>query len=188
MNEPTTGTTGAPRAIFRADALQRYLNGREKVVLPRYTTHSVSALLWALVGLLVFAAVTLGLARVPRYTRSAGVVDTAASRVVLFVPAGDLPRLAPGQPVRLWLSSSDAPLDLRISSVEPAPIAPTDARNRFQLDGAAAAVVTGPSAVVTVDMNLGAAARAYAGSIVTALVDTGAQRLLSSVSLFGRGE
>ena len=50
MTEPTNATT-AQRAIFRPEALQRYLQGREKVVLPRYAR--AMSPLWAAIGRLL---------------------------------------------------------------------------------------------------------------------------------------
>lgn len=50
----------AHRAIFRREALQHYMRGLEKTVLPRYAAPPTLALMWILLGLLLTAGVIVG--------------------------------------------------------------------------------------------------------------------------------
>jgi hypothetical protein len=66
------------RVIFRPEALQRYMQGREKTVLPRYVAPPVFALMWALLGLLLITGLIVGLAYAGMAT---AVVETGSERL-----------------------------------------------------------------------------------------------------------
>ena len=59
MDTPMPATK---RTIFRAAALQRYIEGREKAVLPRFVAPPTFLLLWVMLGLLLTAGAVIALA------------------------------------------------------------------------------------------------------------------------------
>jgi hypothetical protein len=181
MNFPGTAT----RPIFRPEALQRFLDGREQPVLPRYAAGSVAALMWALVVLFMIGIAVIALAPIATYARGTGVVSGDGARVVVFVPAASLPRLARGQDVRLSLDINHV-VAATVDTVEPAPISPGDARRRYGLDGAALLAITVPSAVVTVRLPHSVDARLFRGSVIPATVQTGSESIAARLSLSRR--
>jgi hypothetical protein len=58
---PVVTAPGAQRAIFRREALDHYMRGRETAVLPRYAAAPTLAFMWILLGLLLTGGVILGL-------------------------------------------------------------------------------------------------------------------------------
>jgi hypothetical protein len=185
MNEPTQAPGGSGRMIFRPEVLQRYLQGREEAVLPRYAAPPVVAALWALAGVLAAGAAIVALARVPTYSQGPGLIAAGGEQAVVFLPSEDLPRLRAGQPIRLWLDSKGAHIDRRIDTVASSAVSPAEARRRYKLDGAEAAALTRPAAVVTVELGRRFNGLAYAGSILPAVVDTGSERLAARLALVG---
>ena len=59
--QPVVTAPGAQRAIFRREALDHYMRGREKAVLPRYAAPPTLAFMWILLGLLLTGGVMVGL-------------------------------------------------------------------------------------------------------------------------------
>jgi hypothetical protein len=142
MNDPD-------HKIFRPDAVQRYLRGRQTPVWPRLVSPPVFLCLWILAGLLLAAGLSAWAFRVPvSISGTATVVRGTNGEMVIvafFAPA-NLPRLDAGQ--KLVLSSPDGRGGFieAIVSVKPAIISPEAARQRFALGVGAAHLITQPSA------------------------------------------
>jgi hypothetical protein len=65
---------GASRSIFRPEAIQRYIEGKEKAVLPRLVAPAIFAYLWVLMLLLLAGAFVAWLTRVPVFVTGPGMV------------------------------------------------------------------------------------------------------------------
>ena len=63
ITDPISPTPGSRREIFRREALQRYLDGEQRVVLPCYAPYSTAPLRWLLAVLLVALFATAAFAR-----------------------------------------------------------------------------------------------------------------------------
>ncbi len=181
------------RAIFRAEAVQRYIENREKAVLPRFVTPRTFLCLWLLLGLLVAGGVVAWLTPIPIYASGPAIVvashdDSESMRdevlVVAFVPPEHLPHLQVGQRLFLHFDSVGERLSNSVGVVEPQIISPATARQRFAPDGCATLVVPQPAAVVMTRL------KALPGDMPTAIysgttghvdVEVGSRRMLSLV-------
>jgi hypothetical protein len=165
------------RPIFRQSALEEYRRRTARDVVPRLVSTPIVACLWALVATLAGAVVMAWSVRVPTYAAATGAV-LGPRTAVLFVPPARSARLRAGRPVQIQIGSSVAHASGVVAKVQPRPIGPDAARERYRLHGGADAV-TQPSTAVTVRLDHALPAAAYGGSSVTARVQTGAQRLLA---------
>lgn len=188
-NERQSAVGAAPvtkREIFRAEALKQYLQGREKIVLPRYSAAPVFALLWALLGVLAVAAWMIWMSRVPVYSLSACAVINAQGQAVIFLHPRDLPKLKVGQRVQILLDEQNQQLIRSVGMVEPQLIGPTEARERHKLDGASLTMLKRPSAVVVVELGDEFNHRVYSGSVSRARVEIGSVRVASLLPILGQ--
>ena len=186
METSQTPAAAKPRPIFRQEALQRYMLGRQRLILPRYTAQSTAVLMWTLVIVLGVGGVAIALAPVPVLSSGSAIIDRSSGHAVVFLAPEALSRLRPGQPVKLWLNANTTALTQPIEHVEPRLVSPEDARRRYQLDGAATLAITRPAAVVTLSVPSAIDRHAYAGSIVPATVQTGVERVASRLSALGQ--
>lgn len=187
VEQSRAAAADTPRAIFRPEALQRYMQGRERLILPRYVAQSTAALMWTIVIVLAVGVFAIGVTPVPIVKSATAVIDTSGARAVVFLAPETLSLLRPGQTVRLWLRANAAPATYPIESIEPRLVSPADARRRYQLDDASASAITRAAAVVTVDLQAPGDRDAYAGSVVPAAVQTGVERVVSRLSGLGQG-
>lgn len=174
------------REIFRAEALKQYLQGREKTVLPRYSAASVFTLMWAMLGVLFVAAWIIWMSRIPVYSLSACAVINAQGQAVIFLHPQDLPKLKIGQRVQILLDEQNQQLIRSVGIIEPQLIGPTEARERYSLDGASLTMLKRPSAVVIVELGKEFNHRMYAGSVLRARVEIGSVRVASMLPILGQ--
>jgi hypothetical protein len=186
------------RAIFRADAVRRFGEARERTVLPRFASPRVVAGLWILIALFLIVGILAWLARIPVYASGSAIIfdRQTASRfardgtiVAAFLPPETLSRLRAGQPLLLQLKSGER-LHSQVFYVEPQVNSPAEVRQRFALDeGVAVTVASQPSAVALAQLEMPQNALspdAYAGSMGRAEVQTGTRRVISLLPLVGR--
>src|SRR5262245_45913348 len=111
--------TEASRLIFRAEAVQRYWQRRDKVVLPRLASPATVRFLWIVLGLLIASGFIAWFAQVPVYASGlAVVVDGQGTNpsipgevlIVAFLPPQHRTRLSTGQPIFLRLHAEGEPL------------------------------------------------------------------------------
>jgi hypothetical protein len=183
--------TQANRSIFRKSAWQQYVQRRERAELPRYVTPPVFALFWTLLALLfILGSVAWG-SEVPIYTtvpailRENGAVSALQSNgytglvAVVFLPADRPLTLHPGLPVHLQIGTVGPQATGTLILVEPGVLSPQQARQRYGLDSSEGLLITQPSSVVIASISSPLPRQMYTGSIVTAQVQTGSQRLLA---------
>jgi hypothetical protein len=126
--------------------------------------------------------------QVPAYVDGSGVIlargdkrqpvggETAA---VVFVPPDQAAHMRVGLPVHVQIGSVGAYVQATIAKVEPGITSPDAVRKRYRLAGVGSVLLTQPSTVLIVRLGTALPATAYAGSLVTAKVEIGSQRLLA---------
>jgi hypothetical protein len=174
--------------IFRDKALQQYIQGKNKTILPRFASPPVFIFLWMLLGLLIIASVAAWLGQIPTFVAGSGIIlnaesnaqqDGNAADAVIFVPAISSLKLQIGLPVQVQIGSTGPQLLSTIATVEPGVISPGDARKHYDLTGGLTSVITQPSFVVTIRLGPTIPVQLYAGSTVYAQVQVGTRRVLS---------
>lgn len=178
------------RTIFRNSAIQRYIQRRDKDVLPRLVRPPVFVFLWILLVLGLLAGALTWSIRVPIYTTAPGVIlqsqATGQLQALLFVAADQQSALQPGQPVQLQIGVRGPHLQLALTSVTSQVLSPAQIRSRYALDNALGLVASQPAVVVTVTIQANAALQGYAGSLVSAEVQIGTRSALSLLSIFNQ--
>ena len=185
------------RPIFRRKALNHYVRGRDKAVLPQFVSPRAFVSLWILFGLLSAAGALAGLARVPEYASGTAflIVNRAETDrheqsggepsrflAVVVVSPRELDRLRVGQTCFLATGLSNARVTAHIVKVEPTVLAPEAVRARFNLSEMSTTTITRPSAVVTAEFEPspdGAAQSDFIGGACRADVVIGSRRLIS---------
>jgi hypothetical protein len=178
------------RAIFRESAVQRYIQRRDKDVLPRLLRPPVFLFLWILLGLGLLAGIIAWSIRVPVYTVAPGVIlqGSAAGQLetLVFVPLDQRSTIRSGQPVLLQIGASGPHLQLTITSVVPQALSPAQIRARYALDNALALVVSQPAVVAVVTIQADASLKEYAGGLVSASIQIGTRSVLSFLPILDR--
>ncbi len=188
------------RPIFRPNAIRRYLDRREEIVLPRLVSPSFLRYLWLLTAALVAATLLAWLTRVPVHATGVAIVVAAGITpelyqsdqevfVAAFLPAESLSSLRPGQRIFLYTGQANEPLNLVIVVVEEKVLSPDTARKRFGLTPGATAAITSPAAVALAQFTPPTAdlpAVAYLGSLYRSEVEIGSQRVIFLLPLFDK--
>lgn len=177
------------RSIFREQAIQRYRQGRDKDVLPRFVAPPVFLGLWLVLSLCLVMGWLAWSIRIPVFSPALGTVvengQAEQAMAILFVAPDQLHAIHPGEPVQVQIGST-APLLLSITVVAPTLLSPEEARQRYHLDETLSLLVTTPSVVLEVALNGSLSAASYAGSIVHAQVEVGEIRMLSFLPIVGQ--
>lgn len=182
------------RSIFRESAIERYQRRQEQGILLRVAYPPALIFFWIFL-LLLFGAGGLVLSiQVPILVQSQGavveqrVIGQARGVVVavLFFSPDQLTELHTGQPAVVSIGSMPINVSGVVEHVDATVISPDEARSRFNLQGGLAQVIVGPSITVTISIGLAAANRVYIGSLCSAQIQTGSQRVLSSLPGFNQ--
>lgn len=180
--------------IFRDKALQQYIQGKNKTILPRFASPPVFVFLWILLGLLLIASIAAWLAQVPTFVSGSGIISTPTGTTqqggneafaVIFIPATALLKLHSGLPVQVQIGSTGPRVLGTITTVAADVTSPAAARKQYNLSGGLTAVITQPSFVVTASLGTTISPQLYASSTVTAQIQVGTQRVLSLFPGFG---
>jgi hypothetical protein len=176
------------RTIFRQSAITAYKRSMEKDVVPRLISWPIIVGLWLLLGVFIGAGFFAWYVQVPTYVDGSGIMlarraplqsadgETAA---VVFLPPHQAAHVRVGLPADVQIGAAGVHVRGTVAKVEPGIMSPDAARTGYQLDGAGALLMTQPSVVVLVRLGTTLPATAYAGSLVTAKVEIGSQRLLA---------
>jgi hypothetical protein len=181
------------RTIFRQSAIEAYKRGMEKDVVPRLISWPIIVCLWLLLAVLISAGFLAWYVQVPTYAEGSGIIlargdlpEYGGMVAVVFLPANQAAHVRVGLPVHVQIGSADAYMQGTIAQVEPGISSPEAARKRYRLDAAGALLITQPSIVLIIRLATTLSATAYAGSLCTAKVETGSQRLLELLPGLGK--
>lgn len=182
------------RSVFRAEAMRRYIQGRETSVLPEFVSPRTFIYLWIMLGLLLAAVFAAWFVRVPVYISGTGVVVDGSNTtpdeealIVAFLPPGSLSRLRAGQTLFLAFDTRRERLSTTLHSVEGL-MSPEATQTKYELGPGAAAAITQPAAVVLARLEPAPGdfpTAAYAGSVVPVTVEVGSRRVLSLLPWIG---
>jgi hypothetical protein len=126
--------------------------------------------------------------QVPTYVDGSGIILAPGAMrqpadgetvAVVFLPPDQAAHVRGGLPVHVQIGSVGAYVQGTIAKVEPGITSPDALRQRYRLDGVGSVLLTQPSTVLIVRLGTALPATAYAGSLVTAKVEIGSQRLLA---------
>lgn len=184
------------RSIFRDEAIRRYVESREKSVLPRLVSPRTFLYLWLLLGLLVMSSIIAWFTRIPVYASGSAVVvrwrckhhsTREAIAVAAFFPAQTRSSLRVNQKLSLRFEALGEHLNSSIIAVEPGISSPATARKQFGLDTGAALAVTQPVAVAIAEFKPlpKVPAPKYLGSLGRAEAEVGSRRAISLLPLIG---
>ncbi len=179
------------RPIFRESAMKQYLQKREQDILPHTVSPPFFTYAWLVLLLLIVAGILAWSSQVPTFTTASGVItgqggtqpSNDATRALLFVPSSQASQLKAGEAVQLQVGANGQTQVSKITSIEPGVISPADARKRFALDNGEAQVITQPSVVAIVELDKSFPAHTFAGTTVSAQVQTGSHSVISEFSL-----
>lgn len=184
------------RLIFRLETLQLHMRGKERAVLPRFTSPRTMLFLWILMGLLLASGIAFLLIRVPVHVSGVAVVLDSISgpsvpnnaSMAVFLPESTLPDLRAGQKVTWVFDDPKDRVSRSLIVIEPKVNSPTALRERFGLTGSAAVAINRPMAVAFARLEpvprQGSAAN-YAGSVYRVEVEVGHRRVISFLPLVG---
>ncbi|RKH50730.1 hypothetical protein [Corallococcus llansteffanensis] len=183
-----------PSSIFRAGALERFVQGRTRLVLPAFVEPRARALLWLGLVLVLACGALAWSAEVPRFEPGVAVVvqgtggDTeptaagpAQAVLLVFLPPQALSDLRSGQPVFLEPASRAGQFTSDVLTVQPQVLSPQAARERYGAAAVPPQAGAGPSAVLVARLrpsSPGQRASDYLGSTFPVRVRVGSQRLL----------
>ena len=174
--------------IFRQSAITAYKRGMEKADVPRLISWPIIVCLWLLLGVLLAAGFLAWYVQVPTYEDGSGIILARGDMLqpaygemvaVVFLPPDQAAHMRVGLPVDVQIGSAGVLVQSTIAQVEPGITSPDAARQRYRLGGADALLITQPSIVVIIKLGTTLPATSYAGSLCTAKVEIGSQRLLA---------
>lgn len=184
--------------IFRNEAVRRYVEGREKSILPRLVSPQTFAYLWLLLGLLAISSFIAWLTKVPIYASGSAVVvrwkdktqGTSAGIVVAaFFPLKHLSSLQAGRKLFLYFQATGDRLTRPIVTVKPDITSPNDIQKQFLIHSQTAPNIPQPAAVVIAQLEpvpSDLPATAYLGSVASAQIEVGEKRVISLLPLIGK--
>lgn len=185
------------RSIFRDDAVRRYIESRERAVLPRLVSPQTFLYLWALLGLIATSSAIAWLAKIPVYASGKAIVTRPQSRidgigkepvVVVFLPPQYLSSLRPQQKLFLKFAGTGDRFSLPIASVASEIRSPDSIQKQFALSPSTAKAIAQPVAVAIARWELAPTQLpkdAYLGSFGDAEVEIGSQRAISLLPMVG---
>ncbi|MFC9289485.1 hypothetical protein [Streptomyces sp. NPDC057052] len=176
------------RPIFRESAVESYRRGAAKDIVPRLTFRPVVVCLWLLLAVLTATAALAWSVRVPAYVSAQGTVLADGARAgpgggttttaVLFLPADRSAHVRAGRHVQAQVGSSGPAVAGTVVRVEPDVTGPDTARTRYGFEPGPD-TVRQPWTVVIVRLGQPLPAATYGGSLLTARVEAGSQRILT---------
>jgi len=179
-------TAPPKRSIFRSKAVQKYVQNREKSVLPVAIAPPVFAFCWVLLTLLTTAGIVAWLGQVPLYITGAGIVldqnisahQGDEAMAIIFLPTGEISHLRIGLPVQVQIGQTGPQLNRSIDAINQNVFSPEQVRLQYGLG------IAEPSVSLTVVLGSTISGPLYAGSLVQAQIQIGSQSLLSLFPVF----
>lgn len=192
------------RSIFRDEAVRRYIESREKSVLPRIVSPQTFLYLWSLLGLLTASSIITWFTKIPVYASGPAVVTRWHKAegmgeelvVVAFLPPQYIAKLGINQKVFLKFDGigdrGAFPQGNRFSRtilvVETQIRSPDSVQKQFALSPSVAQAITQPVAVVIARLQFPTQlpAAVYLGSLGHAEVEIDSQRAISLLPIIGQ--
>jgi hypothetical protein len=184
--------------FFREKAIQKYVQSREKTVLPHLVSPPTFALLWVLLATMLAAGILSWLGQTPLYVTASGLMlDKSATAAagkeeavaLILLPATERPQVHAGMPVQVQIGSAALVVAGTIDTVEPGLLSPSQVQQRYTL------VVPDPEVVATIRLEPSRLSplfagspvliRSLAGSPVHAQIQVGETRLLALLPFIG---
>ncbi len=182
------------RSIFRPEVVQRYIQEREKAVLPRFISSRVFVFIWLLFSFFLLGGSLFGFKKVPVYasypavairnTSSPTISDSILFAVLL--PAEKLSILKVGQPI--ILNANKTQIKSKIIIIEPEVIEPEAVWKRFAVHPSMPIMLTKLSVVAIAKCELKSGSlptMSDIGNIYHGEVEVGSTRLISYVPIVG---
>lgn len=170
------------RTLFRTQALRHYAQNRQKDILPSFINARVFLVLWSVLLLTFVALVVAWRVSVPVYAHPSGILlegPDETTTALLFVPASADLSIQVGQEVALQVNVSGQQFMGSVASVDRRVMEPGEARAYYHLTGDAQFVVTRPSFIVHLAINMHASAQVADHVSVAGMLQTGSRSLLS---------
>lgn len=176
--------------IFRAKALEHYIEKREESVLPQFVSPPLFACLWGITVLLVAGAALVSFSKVPVYIAGVAVIASGECSsgascqtpvVTALLPPESLPRLQVGQTMYLEIEGMTTRARSSVIEVEPALQSPEAIRTKFAVNMSILSSMDHPFAIARAhwEPSNGQNVEAYAGSALRVQVEVGSRRILS---------
>ncbi len=128
--------TASKDSIFRKEAVEKYLQNREKTILPRFVAPPVFLFCWCLLAIFLCIGLLTWFGEVPVYVAGEGVVlssgDSAGARALIFVPYSSALQLHAGQRVQLQLAGQASQLTSTVQTADRTLLSPQEVRQRYQ--------------------------------------------------------
>jgi hypothetical protein len=145
-------------SLFRAKAMQHYVQSREKMVVPKFISLRVVPYFWILITLLIAGLGVTWTIEIPIYTSAIGLVidgnrfPEVGDQVALavFVPSEVHPELREGQDVLVQFVQDGERISRTVVTVMPEALSPATARQQFDLSEASAALIDRPAHIAIV--------------------------------------
>lgn len=170
------------RTIFRDRALQKYIQGRDKSVLPRIVAPPVFVFCWLLLMVLMVAGLVAWLGKIPLYMAGSGVILTNnvlpartsdEAMAVFALPTSKVGLVHPGLSVQVHIGENGPEITRSIDYVSPTILSPSEIHQQYGL------AASDPALIIVTRLGPGISRQVYAGSVVQVQVLVGSQRLLS---------
>lgn len=149
----------------------------------RVSCPSALTFLWIFLLILAGSLAFAWSVQVPIQLQHPGVVLQQGAGVVavVFLSPAERTALRPGQSATVNIGAGQFALPGSVAQVGTTLLSPDQARQRFDLAGGLAQLVTGPSLVVTLTIGSVASPQVYAGSLCEVQIQVGSQSILSSL-------
>jgi hypothetical protein len=193
---PKIEASSEKKSIFRSEALRSYSDREQQPASYTLATPRSHYLLWALLVFVVSFGVITWLVEIPVYTPAIAITinannsqneTTAATLIVVFVPADQLTRLRVGGNVILKLNTASHNVIAKIFAVEPEVLSPQDAQERFH-QGVPFSIIAEPKAVALARLTNQASSALInlRGGSIEAWVQTDSKPVVAFFPLIGR--
>ena len=178
------------RPIFRDTAIQKYMQNRDRDVLPRFVSPPVFVFCWIFFALCLTAGFLAWNFQVPVYDTGIGFIasipqpaqaamhtnQSQEAMAIIFVSSDIRASLRVGQAVTFQVGSHGPTLTLPVSVIDATVLSPADVRKLYGVP-----IVTSPSVVVLVPLGTRVSLQTYADTLIQPQIQVGSQRILSLI-------
>jgi hypothetical protein len=176
------------RPLFREQAMQQYMQRREKDILPRLVRPPTFLFCWFFFALLVCAGLIAWEEKIPVFVNGTGVVSAESHQAAsgnseigttVFLPASSSQQIHHGSSGLIQFGNTGQSFSGRVLRIEPGVLSPTQAQSRYQLSCNATRTFTEPMIAVDMSLKLPSSLHIAPGTTVQAQMQTGSRRILS---------